>query len=339
MRGDNLTHRNPLAGAPGLVGDIGGTNCRFARATAGSPDLVSIVSRANADFAGPREAIQAYLAANPAQGRPQWAVLAAAGPVRANAVDLTNNTPWRIDGAALARELGIAEVRICNDLAAVAAAVPSLTEADLAPVGAPQALKQELPIGVVGVGTGLGVSGVVFAETEMVILAGEGGHTTFAPTDPLQRAIADRLAPQFGRLSNERVLSGDGLHLLYGALAEIEGARAAAASARAVSEAAIGGDPLARRALAIFSEALGAFCGDLALTLGAGGLCLSGGMLKNMQDVFDAGAFRQGFEAKGRFADDLHAVPTWHVRHPQPALLGAAMMAARLTNLPNVLRR
>jgi glucokinase len=180
---------------------------------------------------------------------------------------------------------------------------------------------------VVAVGTGLGVSGYVPGKAERMLLSGEGGHITFAPTDDEERAVARLLEPRFGRLSNERVLSGDGLHLLYVALCQLAGEAPRAGASRAVSDLARAGDALALRTLAFFSRALGAFSGDVALVMGAGALYLAGGMLKGMQEVFDPAAFRAGFEDKGRLADDMARIPSFHIRHPQPALLGAALMA------------
>ena len=41
--------------------------------------------------------------------------------------------------------------------------------------------------------------------------------------------------------------------------------------------------------------------------------------------AFDAARFRARFEAKGRFAAYLRAIPTWLVVAPTPALTGAAL--------------
>jgi glucokinase len=314
-------------GMTGLVADFGGTNCRFAIARAGDTALRSPESLHNAQFGGPLDAIRSYLNAHQDNCALDWAVVAAAGPVEDNSVDLTN-LAWRIDGAGIAREFGLRHVRVCNDLAAIAASTPSLKGDELAPIGARREPPPGLPIAVVGSGTGLGVSGLVSARHEVALLTTEGGHSTFAPTDALQREVVRILEPRFGRVSNERIMSGEGLHHVYLALCEIAGEAPVAATPHAVTEGARERkDPTCARAVQVFSRALGAFSGDVVLIIGAhGGLYLAGGMLKGMHDVFDYPAFREAFEDKGRFREKMAATPTWHIRHPYPALLGAAML-------------
>jgi glucokinase len=316
-----------LKGKKGLVADFGGTNCRFAIAGAGEPALSFPQSLHNSQFESPLAAIRSYLDAHAGLGALDWAVVAAAGPVEDNAVDLTN-LAWRIDGREIAREFAIPRVRLCNDLAAIAASTPSLKSEELAPIGARHEPTPGLPTAVVGSGTGLGVSGLVPSRSELALLNTEGGHATFAPTDDLQREIVKVLEPRWGRVSNERVISGEGLLNVYQALCRIAGAAPVAETPHAVTDGARDRrDPVCIRAIYVFSRALGAFSGDVVLILGAyGGLYLAGGMLKGMHDVFDYEAFRAGFEDKGRFRERLAATPSWHIRHPYPALLGAAML-------------
>jgi glucokinase len=79
-------------------------------------------------------------------------------------------------------------------------------------------------------------------------------------------------------------------------------------------------------ALALFCALLGSCAGNLALTLGArGGVYIGGGLAPRLGAALDASAFRQRFEAKGRFQGFLQAIPVWVITaDPSPALLGAA---------------
>ena len=76
----------------------------------------------------------------------------------------------------------------------------------------------------------------------------------------------------------------------------------------------------------LFFSLLGTVAGNLALSLGArGGMYIGGGIVPRLGDRIDRSAFRERFEAKGRFRDYLRSIPTYVVQtSTSPALLGAA---------------
>jgi glucokinase len=81
------------------------------------------------------------------------------------------------------------------------------------------------------------------------------------------------------------------------------------------------------RAFDHFCEFLGSVAGDLALTISAfGGVYIAGGILPRFKEAFAASAFRERFEAKGRFASMLAKMPTWLILEESPALIGLANM-------------
>ena len=82
----------------------------------------------------------------------------------------------------------------------------------------------------------------------------------------------------------------------------------------------------AHEAVELFCGFLGSVAGDLALTLGArGGVYIGGGIVPRMGERFKDTPFRARFEAKGRFAAYLQAIPTWVIDSPvSPALEGAS---------------
>src|SRR5262245_47075706 len=100
-----------------LAGDIGGTNSRFALFEGRGREL-SVVwkktwpSRESGEFS---ELVQHAL--QESGGRPSAASFGVAGPVREGRVQATN-LPWTIDGAQLARQLGLERVGLINDLEA-----------------------------------------------------------------------------------------------------------------------------------------------------------------------------------------------------------------------------
>ncbi len=311
-----------------LLGDIGATNARFALADdAGKIERVRVL--ACDEHAGLAAAITAYLAQDGLDPPPREAALAVASPVTGDEVTLTNH-PWSFSIGGLTRQLGLARLVVINDFTANALAVPRLRPEDRQAVGGGGAA-EGAPIGVLGPGTGLGVSGLVPTPAGFVALASEGGHATLAPADTREGAVLDRLRRRFDHVSAERALSGQGLVTLYTTLAEIAGMPAGPFTPAQIADRAIGeSEPLVRDALAMFCAMLGTVAGNLALTLGArGGVYIAGGIVPRLGARFAESAFRQRFEAKGRMRPYLAAIPTYVVTHPIPAFLGLLALLER----------
>ena len=307
----------------GLVGDLGGTNARFALVEDGGGPPSQIKAYAARDYASPEEAIEAYLKAAGA-ARPDKVVLAVAGPITDGAMHFTN-LDWEVSEARLTSVGGFKAARLLNDFAAQALGAPRLDAGRLRVLGPELGRPSEGTMLILGPGTGFGVAGLVREGGHETVLSTEGGHVAFAPTDALEIEIWRRFARGRERVSIERVLSGAGLYELYGALADIEGAPAPLNDQTAVHAAAEAGDPLAMRTVDRFCRILGSTAGDFALGLGArGGVYVTGGVAEKLADSLAAGGFRERFEAKGRFAGYTGAIPTWLVLDPYAALIGAA---------------
>ncbi|PWB61430.1 MAG: glucokinase [Bradyrhizobiaceae bacterium] len=316
------TAATPLA----LVGDIGGTNARFALV---QPDgsLARVRTLATEDHPTLADAIAFYFAKFPAE-RPDRAVLAVAAPVTGDQVSMTNH-PWRFSIAALQAELGLARLRVINDFVANALAIPHLAPAERAQVGGGAPLAGA-PAGVLGPGTGLGVSALVPSHDGFVPIQGEGGHVTMAPADARESAVLDLMRRRYAHVSAERVLCGPGLVNLYNALCELDGVPAAALSAAQITDPRTEAEePQARAATAMFCAMLGTVAGNLALTLGArGGIYIAGGIVPRLGAAFAESAFRARFEDKGRLRAYLAEIPTYVMTRSEPALLGAASLVA-----------
>ena len=88
-----------------------------------------------------------------------------------------------------------------------------------------------------------------------------------------------------------------------------------------------GEDSLASETMNTFFSVLGSAAGNLALTIGArGGVYLAGGIPPRYIDLLRKSDFRARFLAKGRFADFNGEIATFVVIHPDPGLLGAALI-------------
>ncbi|MGK9170105.1 glucokinase [Inquilinus limosus] len=305
----------PLA----LIADLGGTNARFALADSSGTRDTKILHAA--DYPTLADAAHAYLNMVRPAAVPRQAAIDVASPVTGDRVQLTN-AAWSFSIAALKSDLGLERLEVINDFTAVALAVPYLDEADRSQIGggAPVA---EAPIGVLGPGTGLGVSGLVPSAGRWAALAGEGGHVTMAAATEREAAVLDRLRHRFQHVSAERVLSGMGLVNLYETLSQLDGVDPAARDAAAVTEGARTGDPHCAEAVSMFASMLGTIAGNLALTLGSrGGVYIAGGIVPKLGPLFDQALFRQRFEAKGRLRSFVVGIPTYLVTHPLPAFIG-----------------
>ena len=314
---------------PVLVGDVGGTNARFA-VVRGAAAPVCAETLACADFPGLDAAVRAYLDRARPPAAPGAAALGVAAPVDGDRVRFTNRRAWSFSIAETRARLGFETLHVVNDFAALALSVPELGPDDTRAVGG-GAPRPGAPVAVLGPGTGLGMSGLLPGPDggRPVPLSGEGGHAALAPVGAREAAVAAMLARRFGHVSIERAVSGPGLVNLAAALAEIDGRAPPAAEAAEIASAAAV-DPVAAEALAMFAAMLGTAAADLALTLGArGGVYIGGGVVPRLGGAFPEAVFRARFEDKGRFGPWLAAVPTRIVTRPDPAFLGLAALARR----------
>ncbi len=309
-----------------LVADIGGTNARFARVDA-QGRLYGERSRACAAVHHLVTAATAYLATS-SEPRPRQAAVAVATPVSGDWIQFTNSA-WSFSIEAARQALGLDQLRILNDFTALALALPLLGADERRAIGGGVALA-DAPIGLIGPGTGLGVSGLVWSGQRWLPLQTEGGHVSFAATSEREWALSRVLQRRFGHVSPERLLSGPGLVNLYTALAELDGGPAQALQPAQITARGLAATcPRCREALDLFCAALGTAAGNLALTLGArGGVYIGGGIVPRLGDFFDRSAFRARFEAKGRFSTYLAAIPTWVISAENPALRGVAAALA-----------
>ncbi|MEO7245871.1 MAG: glucokinase, partial [Rubrivivax sp.] len=243
------------------------------------------------------------------------------------------NSPWRLSRRTLRSALGLESLLLLNDFEALSLALPRLGPAQLRPTaGPPWSQPAHGTLAVVGPGTGLGVGGVTElpAGRGWLALPGEGGHATLAPTDDFESALLAWVRRQRPHVSAERLLSGTGLPLLHAAVVAVHGGPAPATTpldnAAAVVTQALAGDTDAGRTIDTFCALLGSFAGNVALTLGArGGVAIGGGIVPRLGERFFASRFRERFEAKGRFAPYLAAVPTALISDTLAALDGALL--------------
>jgi glucokinase len=328
-----------------LAGDIGGTKTNIGLFTVadGQPRLERTATFHSAEYPGLAPILVAFLA----QGPPapvQAACFGIAGPVLDNRVS-TPNLSWQIDGDRVAAEAGLPRVRLINDLVATAEGIPLLAAEETVVL---QAGVAELPghegnRALLAAGTGLGMALLPRVGESWVPVPSEGGHADFAPRNEDEIGLLRYLRERYGRVSIERVLSGQGLANIYTYLRDVRHApesdevRDAIAhgddAARVIGEHGLtpGGCPLCVKALEMLTATYGAVAGNLALTgTATNGVWLGGGIAPKILPRLTDGLFLQTFLAKGRFVPFLERVPVRVILNQRTAMLGAARRAASL---------
>ena len=308
---------------PWLLGDIGATHARFAWVSSKDQPLSHVRTLLCDDHQSLLSAVQQYLkeASLPA---PQKAALGVATPVVGDKVSFTNRS-WAFSIQEMKQSLGVQALRVMNDFEALAWALPGLQAEELFQMGGmPSQTMQNL--GLIGPGSGLGVSGLIADAGHWHPISGEGGHVSLVATNAMEWEVLQHLQKKWGHVSAERVLSGPGLVNLHAALSAMAGLAPTVQRPQDIGELAFQHQqPQALQAFQLFAGWLGQVASDLALTLGArGGIYIGGGIAPRYRDWLATSSFRARFESKGRFSDYLKKIPVYviHAETP-PALMGA----------------
>lgn len=310
---------------PVLVADIGGTNARFALVRDANSPAIHSAQTATADHPNISDAIRKSLAVSGLEA-PKTAIIAVAGPVTGDAIPLTN-ADWVIEPRKMIADLGLQTVIVVNDFEAQALALPGLSGADIEQIGG-GSIREASTKFVLGPGTGLGAAALIHAANTWIPVPGEGGHVELGPVSPEEFRIWSHIEQVGGRLGAEQILSGTGMPRLARGVTAAMNMDRAFANAADITKAAEAGDPVGVTTLQIFARALGRVAGDFALTLLArGGVYLTGGVTPRIGSFLTDGAFRAAFEAKAPHDRLMASIPTFIIRHDNPALEGLAAFA------------
>lgn len=307
-----------------LVGDVGGTNARFALVRGDRGALESPLALPTSDYPDLATAVEEYLRRS-GEARPVEAAVAIATPLTGDQVQMTN-AHWSFSIDQTRQRLGMNRLVLINDFEALAQALPALPPSELEQVGG-GARASDSPMAVIGPGTGLGVASLVPAGGRWIAVAGEGGHVTMCAANPREAEILAVLWRQFPHVSAERILSGPGLVRLYQVIVTLAGKRPEDFTPADVTRLALAEtDRYCVEAVDSFCAMLGTVAGNLAVTLGAhGGVFIGGGIVPRLGDRFGRSPFRSRFEDKGRCAKYLGAIPTYVIRTQLASLIGSAL--------------
>lgn len=320
-----------------LAGDVGGTKTRLGlyEPAAPRPRLISAREFPTAEFSGLAAIVRAFLADQGASGHVTAAALGVAGPVRDEAVELTN-VPWRVSASDIRALIGHDAVALLNDVEAMAYSVEALdaSECVCLQTGDRDRFGNAA---LVSVGTGLGMATLHRVGGEFVPLPSECGHADFAARTERELELVAALRRQHGRVEIEQIISGPGLATLArfthnGRCPNMSAQIASADEPAAVSRAALDGSCWhCREAMEMFVAALGALGGNVALmTKATGGLFIGGGVPPKVLPALRWPALLASFCDKAPLETLMRSIPVTVVTFEGAGLLGAAIRASRL---------
>jgi glucokinase len=327
-----------------LVGDIGGTHARLALANPNGR-VVQRRTFGSREFPSLEAVILEFLGSIRPKPKVASAAFGVAGPVVSGRVVATN-LPWVVDSRIIARKIGIKQVTLLNDLVALALGAIKVPRAKLRFLSetAEPPKKRGHNLAVIAAGTGLGEAMLIWDGEGFVPSATEGGHADFAARDDLEVELLQFLRGRFGRVSYERILSGNGLGNLYDFFTQgkrledtRENSEAIATSPdrnATISELGLSGrSEAASRAVHLFAQIYGAEAGNLALkALSLGGVYVCGNIAARLLPILEGGGFRRAFLEKGRFGSVMEKIPVAVVLDGDVGLVGAvgtALASAR----------
>ena len=328
-----------------LAGDVGGTKVHLALFDFTDGNLKHARDKIYPakEYGGLEEVVKEFVVAEKVTA----ACFGVPGPVREGRLRLTN-LPWTLDSRELAHDLKIDYVFLINDLQAngygiaelSAEQIYTLSEGDTRQVG---------NRALISAGTGLGEAFLVWDGRDYVPYPSEGGHSDFAPRNEDEIDLLRFLRQKYnGRISFERVVSGQGLTNCYEFLRDVRGVEEPVGLAQrmmtedpnaVITEMALKAkSQLCEKALDMFVSAYGAEAGNLALkVLSVGGLYVGGGIAPRILEKLKDGSFIKAFTDKGRLSQLLVNMPVRVILESRTALMGAAAYAeARAAELSGI---
>ncbi len=305
-----------------LTGDIGGTNARFVLFQDGVYQADTFRVIPVGEYSELADAIAEYLRQIDCDEIEQASFSFASTHEYQDDMELTNSD-LRVSVSGLVSRFGLKRARVVNDFTAAAVGVLTLPDSCLMVVnqGKPDPYG---PKAVIGPGTGLGVSGLVYTGEYWLPLQSQGGHVSMGAQTPRELAIYSVLSKKYGHVSAERYLSGIGTVDVYQAICQIDSREVRFEKAEEISSAAINGScEASAEAMEMFCKWLGIISGNLAVTLGAtGGIYIAGGIVPRLGEYFTKSPFKHWLFNKGRFSEFVEDMPVALVQSGEPALYG-----------------
>jgi glucokinase len=314
-----------------LAGDVGGTKTNLGLFDVQQGRLARVADKrfATRAYAGLGEIVQEFLREN--ESAVTAASFGVAGAVVDNVVHPAN-IPWVVDGAAMAKLLGLSRLRLLNDLEASGYGIGMLEPADLATIHtgipAPQATRA-----VIAAGTGLGEAMLFWDGKQHLAMPTEGGHADFAPHTMQQTELWKFIKARSPHVSNELILSGRGFQTIHEFLdpsvkhADFD--NSAKDPAPEITQKALAGEcAVCVATLDLWVEIYGSEAGNLAVrSMARGGIYVAGGIAIKVLPKLQDGRFAACARDKEKMSGILTQIPIHVVLNEECPLLGAAYVA------------
>lgn len=321
-----------------LAGDIGGTKARLAifHITDDRCHLISEETFMSKNYPSLEAILRDFLRDQKRIGAVCFGI---PGPVIKDQVTATN-LPWHLDVRSLQRDLCLEKIALINDLVANAYGITVLKKNEFEVLNTGKKMKGNAAL--ISAGTGLGEAILFWDGERYVPSPSEGGHSEFAPRNPLEIELLEYLFSISHHVSYEYILTGEGLYRIYQFLKEAKGfgrepqwltkRMAQEDPARVISGTARRkGNRLCMMALNMFTSIYGAAAGNLALqAMAVGGAYIGGGIAPKIIWKLKEGTFIKAFKDKGRLSGIVAHIPVKVIMNDRTALLGAASYALNL---------
>jgi glucokinase len=283
---------------------------------------------ATADHGGLEKVVTDFL--KETGGKVTAASFGIAGPVVQNRVQATN-FPWIVDGAVMAKHLGIGRVRLLNDLEAAAFGISVMEPADLEVIH-PGVATPEANQVVIAAGTGLGEAIRFWDGKQHLPMATEGGHADFAPHTPQQAELWKFLKQREDFVSTEIILSGGGFKRVHEFLdpnARHDFDEPGVDPAPEITRRGLSGAcPVCAATLDLWVDIYGSEAGNLAVrAVARGGIFVAGGIAVKMLPKITNGRFAAAVKDKEKMVSFLEQIPVVVVLNEDCPLMGAAFVA------------
>jgi glucokinase len=315
--------------------DVGQEQCRVSlmqRSRGERPRFAHNFEFDNSQFGGVGDVLEHYRKLLGLDRLPAMLGVSFGGPVRGR-TSFFNGT-WTLSLADIKRQFGFSQTFVINDVAALAAALPWLGSKDVSRFGEHEG--QIAPVigdgryAVIYANHGLCAAGLTHTRHGYEVIDTEAGHTAFAPSTPLEEEILRHLRKTYGRVSNERLICDPGLVNIHRAVCQIHDLpHSDMTPLEILLYARTNTDAACTKTLDVFFSALGAFAGDVALSL-----CAEGGVYFFSNALVEAGTdafrarLRETFEEKGQFRGFVSAIPTLAITNPSARLVGLSWFAS-----------
>ena len=308
-----------------LASDIGGTNSRFALFETRGRDLEMVDSiwlETHGASSFPKLMDQLWeseFSASP--GDFEVAVLAPAGAIYGGVTcpDLPN-APWGIDVRDV--DFGTDTVCLINDFCAQAYACRTKAVAGARDIQPGQGVDRE-SIGVIGAGTGLGYSALVWAGNRWSALPSEGGHMGFPFVGREEAEYAEFNRRESGRNwpEGDSVVTGLGLRLVHKFLTG-EDLTPREISARITPES---------ETARWYARFYGRACRNWAIgVMALGGFYIAGGIAAKNPMLVEIPEFINEFHNSHVYQDFLHSVPVRLNDNEESGLYGAGFYGMQM---------